>query len=25
VPGKEETAKVVKDLLKGTGLPAANA
>lgn len=25
VPGKEETAKVVKDLLKGTGLPAASA
>jgi hypothetical protein len=25
VPGKEETAKVVHDLLKGTGLPAANA
>ena len=24
VPGKEETAKVVKDLLKGTGLPAAS-
>ena len=24
VPGKEETAKVVHDLLKGTGLPAAN-
>jgi hypothetical protein len=23
VPGKEETAKIVKDLLKGTGLPAA--
>ena len=23
VPGKEETARVVKDLLKGTGLPAA--
>jgi len=23
VPGKDETAKVVKDLLKGTGLPAA--
>ena len=23
VPGKEETAKVVKDLLKGTGLPAS--
>ena len=23
-PGKEETAKVVKDLLKGTGLPAAS-
>ena len=23
VPGKEETAKVVHDLLKGTGLPAA--
>ena len=25
VPGKEETAKVVKDLLRGTGLPAASA
>ena len=25
VPGKEETAIVVKDLLKGTGLPAASA
>jgi sulfite reductase (NADPH) flavoprotein alpha-component len=25
VPGKEETAKIVKDLLKGTGLPAASA
>jgi putative Fe-S cluster protein len=24
VPGKEETAKLVKDLLKGTGLPAAS-
>jgi hypothetical protein len=24
VPGKEETLKVVKDLLKGTGLPAAS-
>ena len=24
VPGKEETLKVVKELLKGTGLPAAN-
>ena len=24
VPGKEETAKVVKNLLKGTGLPAAS-
>src|SRR5512135_3918022 len=24
VPGKEETAKIVKDLLKGTGLPAAS-
>ena len=24
VPGKEETAQVVKDLLKGTGLPAAS-
>jgi sulfite reductase (NADPH) flavoprotein alpha-component len=23
VPGKEETARVVKDLLKGTGLPAS--
>lgn len=23
VPGKEETARVIKDLLKGTGLPAA--
>ena len=23
VPGKDETAKVIKDLLKGTGLPAA--
>jgi hypothetical protein len=25
VPGKEETARVVHDLLKGTGLPAASA
>jgi len=25
VPGKEETANLVKDLLKGTGLPAASA
>jgi len=25
VPGKEETARVVKDLLKGTSLPAASA
>ena len=24
VPGKEETAQIVKDLLKGTGLPAAS-
>jgi sulfite reductase (NADPH) flavoprotein alpha-component len=24
VPGKEETALVIKDLLKGTGLPAAS-
>jgi sulfite reductase (NADPH) flavoprotein alpha-component len=24
VPGKEETAKIVKDLLKGSGLPAAS-
>jgi sulfite reductase (NADPH) flavoprotein alpha-component len=25
VPGKDETLKVVKELLKGTGLPAASA
>lgn len=25
VPGKDETLNVVKDLLKGTGLPAASA